>query len=214
MFHWRNTVSLLTTKLWSGYTNSCFNQCVGFWSLWEDILSTKTNFFLMLSFETLLSRLSPATVIGWQSSSGLCLRHVSVELTERFKNMMIWASPALKNLCVTKPAWSALRSRVADWSQLICGRLLNIFVLNEQNTCELVQNEGRREEAVFYQLCTNQRKPEVCPDFKKRKKRLATVITDIPLSLLTTGLLCDLAYICVRYCTYNKTNTCTLSPVG
>lgn len=74
------------------------------------------------------------------------------------------------------------------------------------------ENEGRRVKQFFYRLCTSQKKTEVC--LIKKQKWLATVITDIPLSLLTTGLLCDLTYICVRYCTYNKTNTCTHSPVG
>lgn len=78
-------------------------------------------------------------------------------------------------------------------AQIFC-RLLNIFVL-KQKRCELILGEGKREEAVFFLPTLHE--PQRCVSELK-----TTAITDIPRPPLTTGLLCDLAYICVRYCTY------------
>lgn len=69
-------------------------------------------------------------------------------------------------------------------------RLLNIFVL-KRKTCKLILGEGS-----FFFLPTLH-EPQRCVSELK-----TTAVTDIPRPPLTTGLLCDLAYICVRYCTY------------
>lgn len=84
----------------------------------------------------------------------------------------------------------------------------------KQNICVQRANEGRRVKQFSIDSAPIGEKLR-CVWYKKDfcKKGLATVITDIPLSLLTTGLLCDLAYIRVRYCTY-KTKPCTRFPAG
>lgn len=135
----------------------------------------------------------------------MCLAAQNIDLTLALRALNVWLTKSASQTChrlITAP---------------VCGTLFIIFVVHKlkQNICDPVQRERMKAGEWSSYLSTlhqPEKNREVC--LIKKQKWLATVITDIPLSLLTTGLLCDLTYICVRYCTYNKTNTCTHSPVG
>lgn len=89
-----------------------------------------------------------------------------------------------------------------SWSQRKLSDLQTDHSLRSRSTLSTVLSIWglvQREWSSFFFLWTREKQRRVI------KKWLATVITDIPLSLLTTGLFCDPHYSCVRYCTCNET---------